>query len=154
MKSTKSKIALLVLSLGGLCFSGYLSGIKFFTKTCAFNESCPYFLGYPACYYGFAMYLALTILSILNLLGKFNSRSIIKSIISVSGLGIIFAGYFTFKEIPILFAKGLTAYVLGLPTCALGLIFYITIFVIAIMSLGSMNQSNSFSPEVDEKTNI
>ena len=45
------------LGLAGILFSGYLSAIKFFSATCAFNEPCPYFLGYPACYFGFGMFL-------------------------------------------------------------------------------------------------
>jgi hypothetical protein len=30
---------------------------KLFSGMCAFDESCRYFPGYPACWYGFAMYL-------------------------------------------------------------------------------------------------
>jgi hypothetical protein len=50
-------VILLALASAGLLFSGYLSAVNLFSGTCAFNETCPYFLGYPACWYGFAMYL-------------------------------------------------------------------------------------------------
>lgn len=130
------KIALLFgLSIAGLLFSGYLSGLKFFTETCAFNEPCPYFLGYPACYYGFAMFLALVVISFLSVVGRISSRKGARGVCAVSVLGILFAGYFTLKEIPVLFGGGISAYVLGLPTCALGLIFYILIFAISLAVL-------------------
>lgn len=121
---------LLSLSLAGLAFSGYLSSVKFFSGTCAFGESCPYFLGYPACYFGFMMYCVLTALSLLIVLrGK--SRSLIDGMFWVASLGILFAGYFTLYEIPVLFSEGLRAYMLGLPTCALGLIFYTAIAIVS-----------------------
>ncbi|MEK7576242.1 MAG: hypothetical protein AAB482_00970 [Patescibacteria group bacterium] len=128
------KKTILALSLAGLAFSGYLSGVKFFSGTCALNESCPYFLGYPACYYGFAMYLALTIFAGLYLQSRINEKSALRALASISFMGILFAGYFTIGELPLLFSKGLSAYVLGLPICALGLIFYIAIFALSLKS--------------------
>jgi uncharacterized membrane protein len=130
--------SLLALSLAGLGFSGYLSGVKFFTDGCAFNEACPYFLGYPACYFGFAMYVILTALSVLLFVGHIERPLIVRGIIGVSVLGIIFAGYFTLGEISTLFTEGFGAYMLGLPTCALGLIFYVTISIIAWRYLKSI----------------
>ncbi len=135
MKKDKKITTLFIFSVAGVLFSGYLSGVKFFAKTCAFGESCPYFLGYPACYFGFAMFLAITLFSSLLLYSKIEEKKGLMGIGSVSLLGIIFAGHFTILELPILFAKGLGAYLLGLPTCALGLIFYIAIFVITIITL-------------------
>ncbi len=51
-------------------------------------------------------------------------------ILSLAGL--CFAGYFTLGELPVLFRDGFSAYALALPTCALGLIFYILIFILSI----------------------
>ncbi len=133
MKKDKKIITLFILSVAGVLFSGYLSGVKFFTTTCAFNESCPYFWGYPVCYFGFAMFLVITIFSTLLLCSKIKKGRGMLGLGVVSFLGIIFAGYFTLLEIPILFAEGFGAYLLGLPTCALGLIFYIAIFVITLI---------------------
>ena len=133
MKKDLKTISLFVLSFAGLLFAGYLSGVKLFTSTCAFGESCPYFLGYPACYYGFVMYLILTIVSYLIVTGRISSKNGAFKILIVSLVGIVFAGSFTFAEIPVLFEKGVSAYVTGLPTCALGLIFYILIFIIAVI---------------------
>lgn len=125
----KKILLLFILSICGLLFSGYLSGIKFFTETCAFNEVCPYFFRLPACYYGFVMFLVLSISSAILLIGREVKLRAINTVLAVSLLGILFAGYFTLQEIPILFAKGFSAYILGLPTCAMGLVFYILILL-------------------------
>jgi uncharacterized membrane protein len=123
------------LALLGLAFSGYLGGTKLFSGTCAFNESCPYFLGYPACFFGFAMYLVITIAASVLIFGKEQSQELAhNSMLWVSFLGILFAGYFTLGELPLLFTQGLKAYVLGLPTCALGLVMYVAIFVLVLFA--------------------
>lgn len=119
---------ILLLSFSGLLFAGYLSFYKIFNNACALNETCPYFLGFPACYYGFAMYLALTLLSLALTIKTLKEKLALNLILLVSALGILFAGYYTLGELPVLFSKGLGAYVLVLPTCALGLIFYVLIF--------------------------
>jgi uncharacterized membrane protein len=70
----KTKTALsviLVIGICGLLFSGYLTYTELFTKT---GLSCPScgragtVLGYPACIYGFFMYLAIVIVTSLGLL--------------------------------------------------------------------------------------
>lgn len=126
--------SILILSTAGVAFSGYLSSYKFFSDTCALGESCPYFFGVPACYFGFAMFLVLTILSYLTVFERMGTPRALRAIQVVSGLGILFAGYFTIGELPRLLSLGLRAYILGLPTCALGLIFYILIFVLSTKS--------------------
>lgn len=126
--------SILILSTAGVAFSGYLSSYKFFSDTCALGESCPYFFGVPACYFGFAMFLVLTILSYLTVFDRMGTPRALRAIQVVSGLGILFAGYFTIGELPRLLSLGLRAYILGLPTCALGLIFYILIFVLSTKS--------------------
>jgi uncharacterized membrane protein len=132
MKQDTKVSVLFVLSIAGVLFSGYLSGVKFFTQTCALSEPCPYFLGYPACYYGFAMFLTLFIISGLLFVNKINPKTGLTYMSGVSLLGILFAGYFTLRELPILFVKGFGAYILGLPTCALGMIFFVIIFILAL----------------------
>lgn len=123
---------LLGFTLGGTLFSGYISGVKLFSDTCAFGESCPYFLGYPSCYYGFAMFVALLVVTVLALARTLEENDASRWLLGISALGIVFAGYFTIGELPLLLSDGLAAYMLGLPTCALGLIFYLAIFVIAL----------------------
>ena len=129
------KKSIFILSLAGLIFSGYMSSVKLFTKTCALGESCPYFLGYPACYFGFAMYIVIFICTSLLLIDKLNPKKILNVISTFSFLGILFAGYFTVREMPVLFERGFSAYFFGLPTCAIGLVFYVAIFGLSLTKL-------------------
>jgi len=135
MQRDKKIVWLFALSIAGVLFSGYLSGVKFFTSTCALNEPCPYFLGYPACYFGFGLFLLLFIFSALLFSAKIRKVRGLQWMEVVSFLGVLFAGYFTVGELPILFKEGFGAYVLGLPTCAMGFVFFLIIFVIAVVGL-------------------
>ncbi len=124
-----------ILSLCGTLFAGYLSGYKFLTSTCAFNEPCPYVLGYPACWYGLAMFSAMFILALTGLLKHPVSNTLIKWITAVAFAGILFAGSLTWGEL-LPWLSGRTAkYSLVLPTCAYGLIFYVAIFAISAAML-------------------
>lgn len=126
------KLFVACLAILGVLFSGYLSAVKLFSQTCALREPCPYFLGYPACWYGFGMFLTLLIVTIINL--KRTTRGLILTQTIVAGLGTLFATYFTIPEIEKLLA-GNNWYTLGLPTCAYGLIFYVIILYISIRQI-------------------
>lgn len=131
MRKNYLKIAF-YLSLAGTLFAGYMSGIKLFTQTCAFNETCPYFMGYPACWVGFGMFFIMFIVAIVGLSKKISELAVRKTLSFVSLLGIIFSGRYVVEEIALLIKQGYSHYALGLPTCAYGLIFYIIIFAISI----------------------
>jgi hypothetical protein len=132
---------LLGLSIAGLLFSGYLSAVKLITNSCALGESCPYFLGRPACWYGFAMYVILTLAVIWALAKPSGFKKSAKAVVIVSGLGVIFSGSFVVQEISLWMRLGhILPYAMGLPTCAYGLIFYVAIFVTGIASLRSANK--------------
>jgi uncharacterized membrane protein len=113
---------LFFLALAGLLFSGYLSAVKLFSGSCAFNEPCPYFLGYPACWYGFAMYLFMFITASLGFAGKISPAATLKASAVVSFIGILFAGSFVVQE-------------LVFSTCFYGLVFYIAIFITSLVGL-------------------
>jgi len=137
-KKKKLQRSIFVLSIAGLLFSGYLSGIKFFSGTCSFNETCPYVLGYPACYYGFFMFLVLFGSSLLMILKKYKENILHKTIWGVSLAGILFAGFLSIQEL--FFSscpEGGCNYGLGLPTCAYGFVVYVTIFVLSSIILCS-----------------
>ncbi len=119
-------------TLGGLVFSGYMSGVKFFTSQCAFGETCPLFFGFPACYFGFFMFLIMCVSAGLLVFSSLPRKVLLLDIVSTAFLGILFAGYFTMRELPLLFEQGVAAYMFGLPTCAFGLVFFILIFGIAL----------------------
>ena len=66
--------SILGISIAGLLFSGYLSYTELFANFCGAAKlglgSCTNVFQIPACVYGFFMYLAVFILSILGLKGK------------------------------------------------------------------------------------
>ncbi len=123
------------LALGGTLFAGYLSGVKLFTGTCAFNESCPYFLGYPTCWYGLGMFLAMTVVSAVGLGGKLPPPKAAKANLWIALAGTLFAGYFVVDEITRwLMVPSDMRYGLVLPTCVYGLVFYVIILALSVRS--------------------
>lgn len=121
-------------SVAGLLFSGYLSVIKLFTDICPVSGGCPYFLGFPACYYGLVLYVALVLLSVAAIKERLAFRKALISIAAVAVLGVLFAGYFSIIELPEFVRQGFAAYTFGAPTCIIGLIFYM--FILASAGLG------------------
>jgi uncharacterized membrane protein len=117
-----------IFSLIGTLFSGYLTFSKLFTGSCPLTEGCPYFLGYPACYYGFILFTLLLILSIL--LFKKENINLMKKIYYISLIGILFSLYSSIKEL--LYPNclnGICNYSFLIPTCIYGLIMYVLIFI-------------------------
>lgn len=133
---TYSRVAL-VLSVAGLLFSGYLSGTKLISGSCAFNEPCPIFLGYPACWYGFAMFLVMTVASIALVARGAKELWPARWNSIVSFVGILFAGRFVVPETAKLVSGTGGTYSLGLPTCTYGLVFFIAIFVTSVWLIRS-----------------
>lgn len=126
--------SMLWLTFAGSLFSGYLSAKKLLTNVCAFNESCPYFLGYPACWFGFGLFFTLFIVSILGtarILSEKHSRNLISLI---SFLGVLFAGRLVIKELIQFLQTSSANYGLLFPTCAYGLLFFILIFAISLIA--------------------
>ncbi len=136
MKNASYLKTVLVLALGGTLFAGYLSGVRLFTKTCAFSEPCPYFLGVSACWYGLGMFSFMLIASALAVMKKIRASAAKKIILAVSFAGILFAGYFTFVEVAS-WLRAVTRYALVLPTCAYGLFFYLLLFFLSVSHRGS-----------------
>ena len=58
-----------VISVIGILFSGFLSYEEIFRKSCAIG-GCSYVLGFPACVYGFFMYLIVFIVSLSGLYSR------------------------------------------------------------------------------------
>jgi len=136
--NTKIRLTwLFLLVSAGLLFSGYLSAIKLFTGSCALGETCPYFLGYPACWYGFAMYLGMFVTTILGIRKKIKHAGAFVADMIISGLGVAFSGNFVMQE---LWRSRITG-VLGLSTCVYGLIFYLAIFAVSLYSLKCISES-------------
>jgi hypothetical protein len=126
------KILFLFFTLAGVLFSGYMSFIKLFSKTCAFGETCPLFMGFSACYFGFLLFLTLFILSLILATKKHKDKILTNSIFFVSLLGFLFAFYYSAGEMPLLIQNGFGFYKFGLPTCMLGFLFFLIIFILSI----------------------
>ncbi len=135
----------LVLTFMGVLFAGYLSAQKLITNQCAFNESCPYFLGFPACYYGFGIFLLMFIISVMALL-QIEKAGIYKSIILVVSLfGLIFAGQWALPELQVLLTSSQkVSYVLGLSSCVYGFFFYLVILILSVFNLTDENLLNKY----------
>lgn len=122
-------------SISGFLFSGYLSAITLFSGTCAVRESCPYFLSWPVCVYGFIFYSMLTVFSILIIKKRVDLHKGMIAVAGVSFAGILFSGYFSAIQLPALMHNGFGAYTFGVPTCLLGLIVYMIIFATVTIAL-------------------
>lgn len=118
--------------LAGLAFSGYLAGVKLFTATCAFGAQCPYFMGYSACYTGFAVYAVLTVLMTMAQMKNGFTKGLLTAVTGFSLFGALFSGYLTGTELPILFSNGFMAFIYSLPLCSIGFIFYAVIFILSL----------------------
>lgn len=125
-------LSILLLAFAGFLFSGYLSAVKFFTANCALGEGCPYFLGHPACYYGFALFVGLVLCAAMLYAGGTLPRAGRAGALALSLLGVLFAGYFTLGELPTLINNGFGAYAMGLPTCAFGFLVFTAIFFLSL----------------------
>ncbi len=68
-KQTSLKV-ILVISVAGLSFSGYLSYGELVEKVCPLGGGCSSLFGFPTCVYGFVMYLAIFVVSLLGLRSK------------------------------------------------------------------------------------
>ncbi|MFH1047525.1 MAG: hypothetical protein V1738_04435 [Patescibacteria group bacterium] len=124
----------LPLSFAGVLFAGYMTGVKWLSGTCAFNETCPTLLGQPACAYGFVIFTAMLVVTVVWMKKEKKNLCAFRQNLMLSSLGILFSGYFAVPEI-IVFVRGKSSYMLGLPTCAYGLFFYIAIFVVTIVMM-------------------
>jgi len=122
------KKILLGVSGAGTLFSGFLSATKLFSGKCAFNESCPIFLGLPACYFGFAMFLALFIIAISQIKKKELDQILINRSVAVSALGVLFSGSLTIREI----SQGAMGTFFGLSTCSYGFIFFVLMLALSV----------------------
>jgi hypothetical protein len=78
------------------------------------------------------MFSLMLLASLFGLFGPLTQKMVARFNATISLLGIFFAGYFTWVEVAAWFAGRATGYQLGLPTCAYGLVFYVTIFVLSV----------------------
>ncbi len=131
MKLQKNIKLTIILTLAGTIFTGYMSGTKFFSSTCPFNEPCSTFFGISTCYIGLALFLAMFIISVVAFFVRRKCLKLAIANTTIAGLGIILATHYTWLDLnQFLAGKGIS-YTLLLPICAYGLFFFIITFIVS-----------------------
>lgn len=118
----------IILSLSGILFSGYLTYQKLFTGSCPLTEGCPILFGYPTCLYGFIIFLLLGIIASLYSFHP-QCKNIRKNVMLVISIfGIIFSIYYSLYDFLWLECiGGKCTYSMILPSCVYGSLIYIAI---------------------------
>ena len=136
---------IILLSIGGVLFSGYLSAVKLFSHSCAIDTGCSYFLGYPTCYYGFAIFTLILLAALANKFCSWGGQKMktarLHALRTFAAIGIIFSTYFSAIEIWQMISKKMVYGALIMPTCFYGLIFYIWVFVLAMRIKNKSSES-------------
>ncbi|HIH32610.1 TPA: hypothetical protein HA235_07955 [Candidatus Woesearchaeota archaeon] len=122
---------IIIFSLIGLFFSGYLTVGQLLTGTCPIGGGCPFLWGYPVCTYGFIMFIIL-FFSSLMLHFKKGDTFTKKILLIVSIIGVLFSLYFAIQELFVIKCPGGCKWPLLLPTCIYGLIMYLIILYAAL----------------------
>jgi len=69
MQKQKALLTILIISIAGMLFSGYLSFGELFGNSCPVG-GCSALVGVPTCVYGFVMYFVVFVVSLLGLKSK------------------------------------------------------------------------------------
>ncbi len=148
---------IILLAIAGVLFSGYLSAVKLFAKTCAIDTGCSYFLGYPTCYYGFAFFVVILLSALASKFcswgGKTMRTARLHLLRTTAGIGIIFSVYFSAIEIWKMISEKMVYGALIMPTCFYGLIVYIWVFVLAMKYKPWQTQNNPENNTAEETEN-
>ena len=116
-----------IMSGAGTLFAAYLSWVRASSGVCAFDESCPFFLGRPACYTGLALFATALVVSAAALANQVETAWPVAANLAVAVAGTLFASTLTRDEL-----TAPTGYRLGMPTCAWGLLFFVALLVWSI----------------------
>ena len=93
---TRTSIVLLLVTIFGMAFSGYLTYGVLSANTCPLNGGCTRVFGYPSCMYGFTMYTVMMIVVLLTLTGKVVFATGRRVVLLVSVIGMVELTWVTF----------------------------------------------------------
>jgi hypothetical protein len=135
MKHKTAVIIVLLVSIGGMIFSGYLSYVNLWGSGCTDAViSCGgakqvLIFGLPTCVYGFFMFAFEAVLAIAALT-RADKKTLLKWMFGLGLFGVMFAGVLAIYEI-----IWLDAFTYGIPACLYGFFFYFFIFLFALFGL-------------------
>lgn len=130
-----SLIFIFMFSICGIGFSGYLFIASLLLGLHALSETAQTFLGIPAFYSGLLLFASLITLCVYPHKRRISFEHWLMSTSGVSFIGVLFAMYLTFKEMPTFLKHGFTAYRFAVPTSFIDLVFFMLIFVTAALAL-------------------
>lgn len=135
MKHKTASIVVLLVAIGGMIFSGYLtynnlwgSGCTNTLISCGGAKTVEIF-GLPTCVYGFFMFTIEAVLALVAL-AKADKKKLLQWIFGIGIFGTLFAGVVAVYEI-----IALDAFTYGFPACIWGFVFYVLIFLFAMFGL-------------------
>jgi hypothetical protein len=123
----------LYLSIAGVLFAGYLTISKMLTGICSFGESCPFLWNHPVCIYGLMIFFTI-MLSTITLLLHPTDKLAKKSLLYMSILGVLFSGFYSYKEIFNPICGNKCHYQLLIPTCIYGFIVFVAVFICMMLA--------------------
>jgi hypothetical protein len=132
MKKADIMKVLLVLTVVGVLFSGYLTYYTFATG----HAACElFFFGMPSCFYGLIMYVLVFLFAfILSINAATQSRRTIAMAL-VAVVGIIFATTLTTYVMSAVSCTKLD--ILGIPPCVYGLTMYLILLILTVLETKS-----------------
>jgi len=122
MNLTRISVLILGIIIFGMGFSGYLTA-GVLLVACPLNGGCTEVLGYPACMYGFTIYIVLLIIFLLTWRERIVFGTGRKLILVVTVIGMLFSGSLIVQEY--LNMNPLTI-------CAAGFSMYLLIFLLSL----------------------
>ncbi len=124
-----SLIFTFIFSICGIAFSGYLILASLILGTNAQSESVQTFLGVPAFYFGLLLFGSLCALALYVYKRWISFDHWLMSTTGTSFIGILFAMFVTYKEMPTFLKHGFTFYTFVVPTSFIDLVFFMLVFV-------------------------
>ncbi|MFA6098663.1 MAG: vitamin K epoxide reductase family protein [Patescibacteria group bacterium] len=151
MKLKSNLITILIISIAGAAFSGYLSYVNLWGNGCgkalvSCGAAPVEIFGLPNCVYGFFMFMLVAIFAIIALARK-NSRPIVLTVLIFGIAGVLFAGGLSVYEWFLAPIKATTP-----PACFYGGIGYLLIFIFSLLGY-KKSQANQIDNGMVQGTN-
>ena len=81
------------------------------------------------------MFVVVTALAWIYARRLLDDAVVLKWIVWLSGIGVLFAGYFVYNELPVIMSAIKALSIKDMPSCVYGFIFYVLIFVVGMREM-------------------